>query len=257
MPNKKTASIQVLQKAMAVLKCFQKNSPELHIPEISEKLGIPKPTIHRILVTLERGNFVKKDPVTEAYHLGIGVLELASNFLNNMDVRTIALPVMEQLAKETGENVYLGIYDDGAAVNIHQEQGEKILAGYNRIGCRVSAHLSALGKVILANIGNEDLEKYMRSVNFEKRTANSIISKKQLIDELDAIKDNGYAIDNEEYEVGLKCIAAPIFDLNGTVVAAISISGPANRISKDFNPYLINKLKTAAKTISSNLGYFT
>ena len=119
------------------------------------------------------------------------------------------------------------------------------------------AHLSALGKVILANIGHEELEKYIESANFEKRTINSIASKKQLIDELTVIKANGYAVDNEEYEIGLKCIASPIFNIQGNVVAAISISGPSNRISNESIPYFKNKIITAAKTISSNLGYFT
>lgn len=256
MPNKRTASIQVLEKAMAVLQCFQKDTPELRIPQLSEKLGIPKPTIHRILVTLERGKFVKKNPDTEAYHLGIGILNLASNLLNSMDVRTIALPVMKQLAKETGENCFLGIYDDGDAVNIHQEQGENILTSYNRIGLRIPAHLSALGKVILANLDQDELEKYLETANFEKRTPNSIASKKEFIDEINAIKANGYAVDDEEFEIGLKCIASPIFNLHGNVTAAISISGPANRISEKATTDFKNKTIAAAKEISRNLGYF-
>lgn len=256
MTNKKTNNVLVLLKAIAVLRCLKNNTPELSIPEIASKLKIPKSTVHRILISLEHEGLVEKNTATGIYSLGIGVLELATSFLNNMDVRIKAIPHMEKLSKDTGENVYLAIYDNGDTVNVHQEQGQNFLSGGSRIGLRIPAYLSALGKLFLANLNLCELDEYCSSVTFVQKTSNTIVSKELLLDELSQIKVKGIAIDNEEYEIGLKCIAAPIYSFKDSITAAISISAPANRMTDEILINYEQKIKDTAKHISEELGYF-
>ncbi|SDM56342.1 transcriptional regulator, IclR family [Bacillus sp. OK048] len=219
-------------------------------------MGLSKSTTHRLLATLSNFNYVIKDEETDKYKLGLQILFLSRNLLNNSNIVSTAKPYLQKLSKEVNETIHLCIEDQGEIVYIDKIESNQSIQMYSRIGSRAPMHSTGVGKVILSDKNQQDFEKLLSKMKFVRRTPTTITSKEEFVKEIEKVKVQGYALDNVENEEVIRCIASPIFDHKGKIIASFSISGPSNRVTMEYiESTLIDKVKTYTKEISRNLGY--
>lgn len=247
--------IQSIDRVLQVLELFSLEKPEWGVTEISKALNIYKSNVHNILSTLAEKGFVKKDPKTDKYKLGIKFFELGSVVIKNMDLRKIAHPYIEELSKEFNETVHLGVLDEGRVVSIEREESDKSLCSHIEIGKRTPLHCTAVGKAIMAYLSKDKVSAIVEGKGLKKYTENTIIDKEGLEKEFLKIRKQGYAVDNMEHEEGVRCVAGPIRDHTGEVIASMSISGPAFRINENNMPNIAKKVKECCDCISEEMGY--
>jgi DNA-binding IclR family transcriptional regulator len=247
--------IQSIDRALQVLELFSLEKPEWGVTEISKALNIYKSNVHNILSTLAERGYFKKDPKTDKYKLGIKFFELGSVVIKNMDLRKIAHPYIEKLSKEFNETVHLGVLDKGRVVSIEREESDKGLCSHIEIGRRAPLHCTAVGKAIMSYLSENEINLIIKEKGLEKYTENTITNKEELEKEFLKIRKQGYAVDNMEHEVGIRCIAAPIYDYTGKAIASMSISGPSVRITADKDEEYAKMLVETCRVISKELGY--
>ncbi|AZR74478.1 hypothetical protein BBF96_14445 [Anoxybacter fermentans] len=247
--------IQSIDRALQVLELFSLEKPEWGVTEISKALNMYKSHVHNILSTLEAKDFVKKDPITEKYKLGVKLFELGSVVLKEMDLRKIALPYIEKLSKEFNETVHLGILTEGSVLSIELEESAQSLRPRIFIGKRAPLHCTAVGKAIMAYLSEDEFDYIVKEKGLKKYTKNTITDVEELKKELEKIRQQGYAVDNNEHEDGVCCVASPIRNHTGKVIASLSVSGPAFRINEDNIPNIARKVKEYCNQISAKMGY--
>lgn len=247
--------IQSIDRALQVLELFSLEKPEWGVTEISKALNIYKSNVHNVLTTLAEKGFVIKDSKTDKYKLGIKFFELGSIVIKNMDLRKVAHPYIEELSKEFKETVHLGILDKGRVVSIEREESDTGLCSHIEIGKRTPLHCTAVGKAIMSYLSENEINLIIKEKGLKKFTENTITNKEGLKNELKKIRIQGYAVDNIEHEEGVRCVAGPIRDYAGKVIASMSISGPAFRINEDNTPNIAKKVKEYCDCISKEMGY--
>lgn len=248
--------IKSIEKAINMLKLFNSKSPELTLNELGKALNIHKSSAHRIAVTLANGGLLKWDPYKGTYSLGLMLLELSGVLSNNLEIRSQARPNLEKLHQDTGELVHLVVLDDGEIVYIDKVESKKGIRLYSEIGKRALCHCTALGKAILSGLPNESVRAILKEKGMKRFTQNTIVEIPELIKQLEEVRKNGYALDMEEHEPMIYCLAVPIKDYSGKCIAAVSITCIA-RNSAEVNlvdNYKDIMLKTG-KQISCELGY--
>lgn len=241
---------------MFLLEAFLGNDSELSAAEIGKRIGLDPSTTFRMLVTLEDHGFVRQDGATGKYRLGVICLELGSQFLRINDVRGLAVDVMQQMRDQFGETVHLGILDGHEIVYLEKVPGlHAIGLMSSRVGGRAPAHATAIGKVLLAHTLDGEIRTHYPHWKLTRCTEATIIDWRELEKEIVRIKDVGYSIDNQEFEVGVKCVAVPVFNHKG-IAAALSISGPVDRMEDHIKKRgLIDELKKATVRVSTELGW--
>ncbi|MEY2191973.1 IclR family transcriptional regulator [Neobacillus sp. BF23-41] len=250
------SNVQSLERALTILNKLSEYPDGIQITRLSEQVGLTKSTIHRLLATLSSMNYVVKDEETDKYKLGLQVLFLSRNLLNNSDIVTVSKPFLEKLSQEVNETVHLCIEDRGEVVYIDKIESTQTIRMYSRIGSRAPMYCTGVGKILLSDKNQDEFNELISNINFIPKTPSTITSKVEFIEEIEKVKSQGYALDNAENEVVLRCIAAPIFDHKGKIIASFSISGPSNRVTMDLiNDTLIEKMKQYSIAISRNLGY--
>jgi DNA-binding IclR family transcriptional regulator len=255
-PSKDSAAegLKSLRKAIRVLECFSLQAPRLPLTDIARKVGLPLSTTHRILTTLRTVGIVEQEGDRELYQLGLKLLELGSMVLANMEVHREALPCIEELVRETGETVHLGVFDGSQVVSIEKMDSPHGLASNVTIGKGAPAYCTGVGKALLAYQPDSVVEHVCR-LGLAKHTQQTITDAAKLRGELAQIRVQGYAVDNMEHQPDVRCVAAPIRDHSGRVVASLSVSGPATRIPKDRIPPLAARVREVAAKLSARLGY--
>lgn len=250
------SNVQSIERALTILNKLSEYPNGLQVTRLSEQVGLTKSTVHRLLTTLSNMNYVVKDEETDKYKLGLQILFLSRNLLNNNDVITVAKPYLEKLSLEVNETVHLCIENLGEIVYIDKIDSNQAVRMFSRIGSRAPMYCTAVGKVLLSGMDQEKVDSILSKTEFIAKTPTTITSKEQLLEEVEKIKIEGYALDNSENEEVLRCIAAPIYDHKGKIIASFSISGPNNRVTMDLiNETLIEKMKHYSMAISRNLGY--
>jgi DNA-binding IclR family transcriptional regulator len=247
--------IQSIDRTLQILELFSLEKPEWGVTEISKALNIYKSNVYNVLTTLAERGFVIKDSKTDKYKLGIKFFELGSIVIKNMDLRKIAHPHIEKLSKEFNETVHLGVLDKGRVVSIEREESDKELCSHIEIGKRTPLHCTAVGKAIMAYLSKDEVYLILKEKGLEKFTENTITTKKDLENELKKIREQGYVVDNMEHEEGVQCVAGPIRDYTGKVIASMSVSGPAFRINESNIPNIAKKVKEYCDNISKEMGY--
>lgn len=242
--------ISSVKKAMDLLKLFTAERPELSLTELSSHMELHKSSIYRILSTLATAGFVEKDRVTKKYRLGLIFLELANHVLNRYDFRDRVKPYLEELAKKTGEIIHLTILDGADIIYLDKKGQAQPLTVATEIGGRGPAYCSAMGKVLLAGLTRHELKKTLGEGSLKKRTSNTITEMPRLAAELEKVKHQGFAIDNEEAFSGIRCVAAPLKRKNGEVIAAISATVPKQRMGKERIRGIGQLVKETAQLIS-------
>jgi DNA-binding IclR family transcriptional regulator len=230
-------AIQTVRNALRMLEVFHEES-EIGVSDLARRLGLHKNNAFRLLATLELAGYIQQTPKTELYHLGPRCLELGHAFARSHSLMDQARPILEELASSTGETAHLGVRSDGEVVHLDGVLPDQLVLTGLRVGERTPAHCTALGKVVLAG-DDVDLSALASGASgaqttppmFERFTETTCVDPAKLADELRAVALNGYAADLEEFSVGLRCVAAPVFDASANVVAALSLSGPSFRLS--------------------------
>lgn len=246
-------SIQSVRRAIDILKSFSYRQPELELNAIARANRLPKSTTHRILSTLERGGFIRRNVLTGTYQLGIALFELGNLALSSTNIRSVAVPYVERLAADSGEATHLGILANNEVVALEVTQTQRGLTVGIRIGDRAPLHCTAVGKATLAFQSEREIAAVLRRP-LERYTENTIVERKALERELQSIREKGFAVDDGEHEEGIRCVGAPIRNHTGKVIGAISISGPALRVVEHRIPTLAAMVKSVAAEVSAELG---
>ncbi len=252
--KKETPLVRAVDHALQLLSCYTEKE-EMGVTELSKKLGLHKNNVFRILATLEFRGYIEQNKKTEGYRLGPKIFELGLIFKYQMGLIKHAKPIMEEIVKRHNETVYLGVLRDIYAIYIDNVETTHTVRVVSRVGSQIPAYASAIGKVQLAYLPTDELERLLRDRKLKAYTDKTITDKNLLMEELKKVAEEGYALDNEEFEEDVKCVAAPIRDYTRWVVAGLSISGPAFRMNDEAMPELIETVKWGALQISKSLGY--
>lgn len=244
-------SIQSVAKAIEILRALTRHDGPLSVTELSTQLGLHKSTISRLLFTLEAGGLVTKDGRTGHYRLGLGLLEMAGVVLEDFDLRLVAQPHLLRLAEASGETINLGVLDRDEAVNIAQILSPRPVKRVGWIGRRNPLHCTA-ARVFLA-FGSDALLQRVVARGLPAHTPHTITDPTALARELDTIRQRGYAVVRDEFEVGVTALSAPIRGRRGEVIAAVGLTGPSFRLSEDVLPVRAEQLLDAASGIMRDL----
>jgi DNA-binding IclR family transcriptional regulator len=237
---------------MEILSVFNGEHEEHGISEIAQATGLHKATAHRIMMTLLNGGFLERAGDGERFRLGLRVVELGLGALRRLDVRRAAFPYMEQLVARFQETCDLGIFDRGWVLYVEVVHSQHSLTIAARIGRRLPAYCTASGRVFLAFLPPEVVEPILNAP-MPACTSRTITSVAQLREELEATRQRGYALDDEEFEAGIRAISAPVRDMDGNVIAALSMPGPVNRMPPERLPEITEALLAATSAISAQV----
>lgn len=248
--------IQAVDHALDLLGQFRGDDDELGVTELSNRLKLHKNNVFRLLATLESRNYIEQNKATENYRLGLKTLELGQTFIRQMGLLKHSRPVMEQLVRECNETAYVATLREASIVYLDMVETGHTVRVVPRVGAWLPAFCTAAGKVQLANLTDDELENVLLSRELKRYTPNTITDRAELKRHLHQVAEQGYAIDNEELDVAVRCVAAPIRDYNRMIVGAISISGPSLRVSDErMEKELIPLVIRAAQETSLRLGY--
>lgn len=247
--------VKSVDRALRIISLVSQKKEGLGVTEIATQLEMTKSSIFKLLRTLASHGFIEQDLETKKYRLGYKYLELSSILLDSIDLRPQAKPFLEELETLTNEVIHLVVYDQGEAFYIEKLEGNKTLRTHSKVGRRVEVHATSVGKVIFAYLPEVEVLKIIEGRGLPKHTNNTITDKEKFLNELRKINNKGYGVEIEENEVGITCIAAPIFDYRGKITAAVSISGPTIRMTNkrliELRPIIIG----VGKKISNRLGH--
>ena len=258
-PQYKTAKspykVQVLDRALAALAILANRSSECSLVELCTELRLHKSTVHRLMMVLEQHRLVVKNPETGRYRLGLKLFELGSKALDGIDLRGRARPYLDRLQQQFGETVFFCILDDGQVFYVEKVESQQSVRTACTVGSRAPAYCTAVGKAMLAELSDAEVSTIVRRWGLKAVTPNTITTAAALKAELKTVRSRGYAIDNEEKEQGLRCVSAAVRGHSGKLFAAMSISGPAFRMTKERIPEVGQAVMRAANELSAELGY--
>ena len=246
--------VQSVDRALAVLEILARDG-DAGVSEIAEEMGIHKSTVSRLLGSLVTREIVHQNSERGKYQLGFGILRLASSIPGRLSLVREARPVLESLAEEFKETVNLAVLRSNYAVNVDQAMGPSTLATYDWVGSLTPLHATSSGKVLLAALAADERERILEETGLPARTPRTITDRDKLEKQLIDVAHDGYAVVLEEFEIGLNSMAVPVYNHLGTVIGAVSISGPAFRFDPEKTPGLIEGLSQAGMKISANMGY--
>ena len=212
-----------------MLELFASSAPELSQKQISDTLGLPMPTVHRLTALLTERGWLDRDPVTRRLRLGLEMARLVPALMAGMRLPELARPHLLRLASDVGEAVNVAILEGPDIVYLLSESGDRLLTSNVTVGTRLPAHCTALGKCLLAQLPEDVARSALGPEPYERRTDRTQTIWKQLAPDLEVIRDTGVSISEEEYEVGLVSIAAPVRWFNGPGTGSINVSLPAGR----------------------------
>jgi len=251
------STVQSVERALAILEVLGEHGHGLSLTDVVEETGLHSATAFRLLGTMAVHGYVRKDPVSKAYRLGFKLLGLAQAARQQMDLSSEVMSDLQRLAAEAKELANLVVPSGLRIVYVAQVNGrtEGVVKMFTQLGARERMYCTAVGKCVLAQFTDHQLARYLEEEELARYTLQTITEKEALIEELQAVRRRGYAIDDEERDLGVRCVASPLFDGTGAVVAAIGVSGPSVRLTPDRLPRLGKLVMSIAESISSRLGY--
>ena len=244
-----------VERALAMLEAVALESEGLSNAEISRKLQIPKSSASYILRTLEAQSYLTRDAQSGKYRVGLKILSLSRGALSGLDVRGVALPSMRHLTHQTGLTCHLAILDGPDAVYVEKVEPEGFIRMDTWVGRRMRVHATSVGKALVAHITQDRLEEILSKSGMEKRTSRTITTLPRLLKELEKVRLQGYAVDDEENNLGARCVGAPVFNDRGVIEAGLGLSGTTQQVSPHTMPRILEALKDAARHISMGMGY--
>ncbi len=247
--------IQSVARAVQIMEHLGSHRAPDTLTHISRQIGLSKSTTYSLIATLESLGYVYQDQESGKYSLGLKLFELGQIVHANMDLRAIARPQLSALAAQYGETVHLAVLSGGWVTYIEKVDSQHSIRIASQIGGRNPAYCTGVGKVLLAGLEEDKLDTILAEQEWKQFTAQTITDIQALKEHLQSIRAQGYALDQEEFESGLTCVAAPIVNHRGAVIAAVSLSGPSNRMDSDKLRPVIEDLQQTARRISAGFGY--
>jgi DNA-binding IclR family transcriptional regulator len=249
--------VQTIERVDNLLDRLSKAPQGLSLGKLAEQAGLPKGTTHRLVSSLSYFHYIKQDTSSRRYKLGFKLVKLGNMLLDQIDLRSESRPLLFELAQRSQETAHLVILDNDEALYVDKIQlsGEGLHMA-SRPGYRAPLHCTAAGKIMLAHLLAAEVERIIAERGLPRRTVHTITDTEQLKSQLQRVKHQGYALDNEEHTEGVRCVAAPVYNINGNVVAAVSISAPVVRVALEEAQQSMKALvMDTAKKISNQFGY--
>jgi len=240
---------------MSILNALAARQEDFSLAELSGTLGLHKSTVHRLMMVLESHGLVSRNPGNGHYRLGLKLFELGSKAIATLDLREHSRPHLTRLLQEAQETVHLCVLDSGDVVYVEKMEPERSVRMASRVGRRHAAYCTAVGKAMLAELPESELDAILRQTQLKPFTPRTITSAEVLKAELKLIRARGYAVDNEEFEEGVRCVGAAVRDHSGRAIAAVSVSGPSFRLTESKIPAVAECVGRAARELSSELGF--
>lgn len=256
MANQQGIIVQSVERAFEILDVIgNSNENELALSEISAITNLNKSTAYGLVNTMVSKGYLEQNPSTKRYRLGIKLFEMGSTMINRLDVREEAKPFLKMLSEKYRSTVHLAQLYDHEVVYIDKVDSPEVFVQYSQLGRRAPLYCTGVGKAILANLSKEKREKYYDWVDFVPFTPTTITTIKDLEGELRKVKRQGYAIDDQEMQMGLKCVASPVLDHRGEPVVAISVSKSINNLAEELTQAIAGDVVGIAQQLSRRLGY--
>ena len=250
------SSSKAVLRALSMLEAIAESEKGLTNAELSKQLSVPKSTASYLLHALEARGYLHRAETTNEYTLGLQILHLSHAVLAHMDLRKVAVPHLARFVEKTGLPAHLAILERGRAVYVEKVEAEDNFVRMDtRVGKRVPVHTTAIGKVLTAPLPDAAVLQILEERGMERHTAETMITPARFLHELEKVRRQGYAQDNEENSLGVRCLAAPVQDAAGKVIAAVGTSGTTSHIHESVLPGIIAHIQRTAQDIASDLGY--
>jgi len=247
-------SVRVIERVFMILEYLSQSNIPRGPTEIAVATGLNKSTVYRLVSSMCSGGYLERT-YAGTYHISVKLVEIVSNHISNLELQTEARPFLSELHAQLGLIVHLGILDSDEVVYVEKMDINRNLRIYAQIGMRVPAFCSSLGKCLLSSLSGEEFDVLFRDRSLNRYTINTITTIPELKEHLREVRRQGWALDNEEYIAGNRCVAAPIFDYRGEIIAAVSASGPTSLLSDKRIPVVVERVRQAASEISRRLCY--
>jgi IclR family pca regulon transcriptional regulator len=254
------SSSQSLERGLAVLSAFRSGRPLLGVSELGREVGLSRSTTHRYVATLATLGYLQQDLATKKYRLGPRVLDLGFSAIHSMELREISAPHLQQLSDETGYTVNMGVLDGTDIVYVERcrssRVGQRAIDLNLHVGSRLPAYCTSMGKILLAYLPREERDALLDQMELRQRGPNTLTARRALVAELERVRKEGLAINNEELAYGLRSIAAPVLSQSGATAAAINLAVHSSMVSMDeLVERLSGPLRRTAAEISARIGY--
>jgi IclR family acetate operon transcriptional repressor len=249
-----SGQVQSLSRALKLLNALAVHPQGLSLSEVAGHVGLPNSTAHRLLTTLQNERYVRFEAERSVWLIGVQAFCVGAAFVRSRDLVTIARPYMRRLMEQSGETVNLAISDRGEVIYIAQVETQKMMRAIAGPGGRAPMHCSGLGKALLAVADAATADKLIGSMELRRETAHTLVTVEDLKRDLERVRAHGFAVDNEEIVIGLRCVAAVIYDEHGAPLAALSVSGPTARINEQRIPVLGDAVAGIAVEITAEIG---
>lgn len=243
-----------VERAMAMLDAVAERTTGMSNADINRRLKIPKSSASYILRSLVKGGYLRRDRESGRYYLGLRVVSLSHRALAGLDIREIAQPILRQLVESSQLTAHLAILDHGQMVYIEKSDAPGFVKMNTWVGRRMDCHSTSVGKALIAFLGKEEVLALLQDRGMQKLTSQTIIVASKLLRELEKVREQGYAVDDEENNPGVRCVAAPIFNSEGLVEASLGLSGTTYQVDKASVSKIAEQVKAATRKISQQLG---
>lgn len=254
--NKASYIIQSVTNALDLLEEFRGEETELGVTELSKRLALHKNNVFRLLATLESRGYMEQNKLTGNYRLGLRVLELGQVFIKHMGLLKMARPVLEEINEKCNETAYLGLIRDNRVVYVDAVEANRPVRVVSRVGVGLPVYASAVGKVQIAYETADERDRALGSGALIQFTPNTVTDRAKLAQHLELVQKQGYALDDEEFDDGIRCVGVPVRDYTRRVIAGLSISGPSYRFTDErLEKELIPLAKKAGEALSRRLGF--
>jgi IclR family KDG regulon transcriptional repressor len=257
MPVSKQPVVPMLSAATRALVVLERLSRQRNsrLEDLSRDIKLANPTVYRFLLTLQRLGYVRRVE-GDRWAITLKLFKVGSQALDHLDLHSAARPIAEELSEELGETVHMGVLEGNSAIYILKIESRYTIRIFSRVGRHIPLYCTTIGKNLLAFAQEKDRESALKGIRFQAFTKKTLTTRAALYAELERVREQGFALDDEEHEEGIHCIGAPIFDHTGAVVATISVSWPGFRYDSGPEGEKIDHVKAAAGRISAFLGYF-
>ena len=248
-----TGTVRALDRGLQLLRLLAREN-RITLTSLAMQVGMPPSTAHRLLTTLQRHRFAEFDEDAQEWMIGVEAFRAGSGFLKRIDLVEASRDIMQRLMSETGETANLAIPDDGDMVFVSQVETHNPIRAFFRPGARSPMHACGAGKALLSQLAHRDIERLLQKKGLPEFTSRTLTRPPLLFDELDAIRNRGWAFDDEERHEGMRCVAAPVFNAYGDAVAAISVSGPTARFTDREIVHFSSAVRRAAADLTERVG---
>jgi len=247
--------VQSVDRVLAILEAVSQSERGLRPTELGNDMDLSLSTAHRLMAHLAYRGYLEMDPDTRRYHLGMKVLLLRGNLLRSTQMEDKAVPLMRELAELTGETTHLAVYYEGEVIYLRTVEGPRTTFRVTPVGKRAPIYCTSLGKAMLAFLPAEVYQETVFHRPMPRLTPTTVTTPEAMAEQLRLVRELGYAIDDEEQELGVRCAGAPVFDHSGRAVAAMSVAGPTQRMTPERMPDLAALLRSRAENLSRRLGF--